>query len=185
MKRLFGIAVLSLFIAMPGAQAQEKKKGRGLVGALLGVGAGAAAGVAAKAKPNSYGPNDLRPEALRDCLNNAHRLDEGEEKLGASATKIKAEGKSIDAENAALDRDGKREFTEQAEVDRYNARIRAQKARIQSFNREVGAHKEKGAALDKGIEDFNRQCAGKKYYSNDLEAIRAQLNFDPAKYAAK
>lgn len=182
MNRLFVIAALSLFIAMPGVKAQEKKKGRGLVGALLGVGAGAAA---AKAKPNSYGPNDLRPEALRDCLNSAHRLDEGDEKLGASATKIKAEGKSIDAENAALEREGKRDFTEQAQVDRYNARVRALKARIESFNREIGAHKVKAAGFDRGSDEFNKQCAGKKYYASDLAAIRGQLNFDPAKYAAK
>lgn len=182
MKIIIGLAAACVILVASGVQAQEKKKGRGLVGALLGVGAGA---VAAKAKPNSYGPNDLRPEALRDCLNNAHRLDEGEEKLGASATKIKAEGKSIDAENAALERDGKREFTEQAEVDRYNARVRAQKARIQSFNREVGAHKEKIASFERGSNDFNKQCAGKKYFSSDLAAIRGQLNFDPEKYAAK
>lgn len=182
MKRLFGIAALSLFVALSGAHAQEKKKGRGLVGALLGVGAGAAA---AKMKPNNYGPNDLRPETLRDCLNSAHRLDEGDEKLGASATKIKAEGKSIDAENAALEKDGKREFTEQAEVDRFNARLRALKTRIASFNAEVGAHKEKVASYDRDSEEFNKQCAGKKYFSSDLAAIRSQLNFDPDKYAAK
>ena len=182
MNRLFVIAALSLFIAMPGVKAQEKKKGRGLVGALLGVGAGAAA---AKAKPNSYGPNDLRPEALRDCLNNAHRLDVDEEKLSASATRVKAEGKSLDAENAALERDGKREFTEQAEVDRYNARIRAFKTRVDSFNRELAAHKEKAAGYDSVSDAFNKQCAGKKYFSSDLAAIRSQLNFDPAKYAAK
>lgn len=182
MKQLFGIVALSLFVAISGAQAQEKKKGRGLVGALLGVGAGVAA---AKMKPNSYGPNDLRPEALRDCLNSAHRLDEGDEKLGTSAAKIKAEGKSIDAENAALEREGKREFTEQAEVDRYNARVRALKTRIASFNSEVGAHKEKAASYDRDSAEFNKQCAGKKYFSSDLAAIRSQLNFDPAKYAAK
>jgi len=182
MKRLFGIAALSLFVGTSGVHAQEPKKGRGLVGALLGVGAGVAA---AKMKPNNDGPNDLRPEALRDCLNNAHRLDEGGEKLGASATKIKAEGKSIDAENATLERDGKREFTDQAEVDRYNARVRALKTRIASFNTEVGGHKEKAARYDRDSDEFNKQCAGKKYFSSDLAAIRSQLNFDPDKYAAK
>ncbi len=185
MKRILSAAVLGLCLVSHGVQAQEKK-GRGLVGALLGAGAAVAAG-AAKSKPKeqSYGSSHLRPDQLKDCLNNAHRLDEGEEELGASAKRIKADGQSIDAEQAALERDGKREFTEQTEVDRYNARVRAAKSRIEAFNRGVGEHKEKATSLDRGIEDFNRQCAGKRYYSSDLAAIRGQLNFDPAKYAAR
>lgn len=181
--RMLWAAALGLALVAQGVHAQEKR-GRGLVGALLGAGA-VAAGAKAAAKTQSYGSTHLRPEQLKNCLNDAHHIDEGEEALGASAKKIKAEGQSIDAEQAALEKDGKKEFTEQAEVDRFNARVRSGKARVDAFNRELGTHKEKVAALDRGIEDFNRQCAGKKYYSSDLASIRGQLNFDPGKYAAK
>ena len=180
-----GLAFLAAMNAsvVPTASAQK----RGLVGALLGAGT-TAAGAASRSGsegPKTYGPDDLRPEALKGCLITAHRLDESDDEMSSRSKKVKDEKAAIDKESAALDRDGKTEFTEQADVDRYNARVRAYKAKVAAFNKNVDAYEEFRKKRNTDVGSFNKGCAGKSYFVSDLSSIQSQLPFDPAKYSAK
>jgi hypothetical protein len=177
------IAVLAT--AMPAADSSAQT--RGLVGALLGAGASAAAAAARKGPEpvKTYGAGQLRPEGLKSCLISAHQLDEGHGEMEARANKLEAEQPVIAKERAAIESEGKKEFSEQADVDRFNARLRAFKARTAAFNKNVDDYEGRRLARSKAYDEFNKECAGRSYYSSDLAAVRGQLPFDPDSHQAK
>ena len=158
---------------------------RGLVGALLGAGATAAAARKGPEPTKTYGAGELHPEGLKSCLIGAHQLDGGHAEMEARARKLETEQPAIAKESAALDSEGKKEFTEQADVDRFNARLRAFKARTAAFNKNVDEYEARRLSRSKAFDSFNKECAGRSYYSSDLAAIRGQLPFDPDSHQAK
>jgi len=175
------VALLAaLCVAAIAAPAHAQK--RGLVGALLGAGAGAAKASAGK---KSYGPDTLKPEELKTCLVAAHDLDEGEPKRAAEKKKLDAESAWIDREEASLKADAKKPAADQSEVDRHKARVDAYRKRLAAHNKSVASY---NATLDKdkaARTTFNTGCAGKSYYPSDLAAIQPQLPFSTAEYTTK
>ena len=181
MARCLVVAGLCAFAADAAAQK------RGLVGALLGAGAGAAA-ASSRSGPEpakTYGPSDLRPEALKTCLVTAYKLDESEEEMGKSSKALDSEAEGIKKNRAALERDSKKDFPDQAQVDKFNARVDAHKVKVAAYNKKINDYEARRVARGKDVDTFNKGCAGKRYYTSDLASIQSSLPFDPAKYAAK
>lgn len=175
------VALLAaLLIAANAVPAYAQKKG--LVGALLGAGAGAAKASSGK---KSYGPDTLKPEALKSCLIAAHDLDEGEPKRTAEKKKLEAESAWLDKEEGSLKASAKKPAVDQAEVDRHRARVDAYKKRLAVYNKSVDEY---NATLDKdkaARTRFNSGCAGKSYYPSDLATIQPQLPFSTAEYTTR
>lgn len=182
------IAVIVLFTSVIAtAEHASAQKKRGLVGALLGAGAASATAAASGAR-KEYGPNDLRPDALKSCLVAAYEIDQGEDRLEQVETRLTREQAAIAKERSALERlerDAKDRMLEQAEVDQYNARVRRFDARVRAFNSNVEEYRKQRGAMSAKIDGFNKDCAGKKYYVSDLATIRDQLPFDPGKYSSR
>jgi hypothetical protein len=89
--RRFVVAALTFALigAAPEANAQSRRSG-GLVRALIGAGIAGALGKGGTAKPSEkdYGERMLRPSQLKDCLLNAHRLDQQDEEFESQSTNI-------------------------------------------------------------------------------------------------
>lgn len=155
---------------------------RGLVGSLLGAGAGAARSGKEAAKTYT---DHLTPDALHKCLVTAHDLDVSEEKTHSARARIEGERAAIDKEEADLLVEQKRAMADNAEINKYNARVDRFKSSVDSFNALVNLYEAERRARNASIDLFNNDCAGRKYYVSDLDAIKHKLPFDPAKFAEK
>jgi hypothetical protein len=137
----------------------------------------------------SYDEDTLKPEELKECILIAHRYDEREahrpfdpDEITKSRDALKKEGEQIKAEiDAAQDPNRKDKLSEDeakklnqrstdynAKLDEFNVRVNTANLNAKTYN---GAQKQDFAA-------FNDECAGKRFYKSDLEAVRPTLEFD-------
>ena len=177
MNKAYLVGALLALVSFFSNEASAQK--RGLVGSLLG--AGAAASSAARSGPKTYGPNELRPDALKACLEIAHSLDQKSDRIDGLADRLATEKDAIARERAELEKDRAREMTN-PEIDAFNQRVRLHRANVDAFNAGVDLYEHDRAEYNASVEQFKRDCAGKGYYTSDLSAIQHSLSFDPAKY---
>ena len=133
----------------------------------------------------TYDQDTLKPEELKECIVVAHRYDDREahrpfdaDEITRTREELKKEGEQI---KAAIDAAQKEPVSEEqakklnqrssdynAKLDEFNLRVNTANLNAKTYN---GAQKQDFAA-------FNDQCAGKRFYKSDLEAVRPTLEFD-------
>ena len=134
---------------------------------------------AADAKPREgslgkgSGPLMTR-EQLRQCLAEQERLKQ-EGAAAAQAQGVLAKdradidrlGAELEADKASLDR------TSQAAVDGYNERARARDKRVADYVAAAPLFNQRVDTLDAAKEAYAKDCASRRYFEDDYDAIKA------------
>ncbi|EKO3534173.1 hypothetical protein K1L80_000732 [Vibrio fluvialis] len=179
MKLQTAVVIASLFLLSVPLKSDAK---RGL-GSLFKAGRGVSAINGVK----SYDFNTLTFEQLRQCLELESNIELSEQSLSNGAMSLSYQEKllsSLEADMNSLERylklNQNSAFYTQAEVDTfnrkvekynrlilvYNAELKKYRSLESPYNREINVHNAK-------VEQFQLECAGKRYYEDDLLAIKS------------
>ncbi|MGH8459996.1 MAG: hypothetical protein ACRESS_00170 [Stenotrophobium sp.] len=192
------------------------------------------------AKKKTYGPDVLKPEALKNCLLLGQHIDALKTEASSEKTAVEAEALGITKQDASLAKDADALKTNGNSVKAMQESLQQQKAametesqqpasdrvsrfdsdyddrpskndafnknvaafnlasaeyndKIKDFNQNLAAHKDivvkhndavnalnaKIKNLEEMDDNFNNQCAGYKFYADDLDKIRAVVSKDP------
>ncbi len=132
-------------------------------------------------RARDYPADMLRPQALRECLLQAHRLDEDYRQLADSLAVLNREREVLAAELGGLRAESANARSQPVATRSGDARasrlerLAAYKSREEAFNLRVDAHT---AAVDERAvraAAFSSHCGGRKYYRADLDALRPEL----------
>jgi len=127
--------------------------------------------------PGSHAEN--RPPLTRDELGACRATDRALKGKDAGVATARA---AIDSDLVALQkqqaditaRGAALDDTEAAAVQAYNTLIDAHQQQADAFNAKVAALNEDVAALNAARADYDRECAGRAYDAEDLEAIEGR-----------
>jgi len=131
----------------------------------------------AKPREGSLGKGSgplLTREQLRLCMAEQERLKEegtaaatNQGVLSKDRVEIDRLGSELDADKATLDR------TSQTAVDGYNDRARARDKRAADYVAAAKAFNQRLDKLDADKETFKKDCADRRYFEDDYDAIKA------------
>jgi hypothetical protein len=137
----------------------------------------------------TYDEDTLKPEELKECILIAHRYDDREahrpfdpDEITKAREELKKEGDQIKAAIDAANDPKRQEPLSKEEADKLNKRSTEYNAKLDEFNVRVNTAnlnaKTYNGAQKQDCAAFNDQCAGKRFYKSDLEAVRPTLEFD-------
>ena len=180
MKRVILVLVCSVLITEP---LLSFARGRG-VGALLGAGIQAAVG-----EVKTYDANTLKVSDLESCLikdrdisRNSEAIDADQANLEQQSAHLEQQRAKIDSLSTYFETNQDREFTSQRQVDQFNANVEEYNTLLNTYNSSVSSYQTKQASVGKEIDAINRtideydaQCAGKRYYTDDMREAQAAI----------
>lgn len=141
-----------------------------------------------------YGADTLTVSQLKDCLKLEAKFDATAEKINAEQPGLderKNELKEISAKISELreflESNKDAEFTSQGQVDAYNAKARTFNQLIDEYNKKLDTykvdeenHNVKIDTHNEVVNQFQSECAGKRYYEDDMVAAKGSLHFNTA-----
>lgn len=174
---VIAIATLSLLSA---PFESEAKRG---FGSLFKAGRGVSAINGVK----TYDFNTLTVEQLRKCLELESNIELSEQRLSNDSLPLKAQEKllsSLESDVNSLDRylklNQNSTFYTQSEVDAFNRKVEQYNQTISVYNAELNKYHSLEAPYNRKInihnakiEQFQLECAGKRYYEDDLLDIKS------------
>ena len=166
----------------------EARKG-GFVGALIrgGMRAGTSStgpsstgpsgdGLGPAFSQKTYGPDVLTPAQLENCMASAIVLDQRIAQLGEHSRDIDREKAAVEAVQASLFADeAKVDRRSRTQVDSFNRRLAALHDRIDRYNADVRSYLAAAHAHNEKVDSYKSECT-KKYYVEDMEAVKSKLN---------
>jgi hypothetical protein len=124
----------------------------------------------------TYGPDVLTPAQLERCVASALVLDQSVAQLDQRSRDVDAEKAAIESVQASLFADeAKVDLRSRTQVDSFNRRLAALHDRIDRYNAGVRSYAAASDAHNEKIVSFQAECA-KKYYVEDMNAVRIKLN---------
>ncbi|MBM3396786.1 MAG: hypothetical protein FJY37_19575 [Betaproteobacteria bacterium] len=125
------------------------------------------------------GPNVLRPEQLRGCLQSEREinrlgeaLDFEEENIQAASTRLNEMQRGLDERQRRVD-----VYNKQS-VDAFNREVDRHRRAVSEYNSKLPDFNSRVQAFNARIGEFNSSCAGKSYYEDDMKVARAALGLD-------
>lgn len=133
-------------------------------------------GVGLPGRGNYSSPDVLKPDQLEQCVQSekdintsSDTLDSTEVALDKLSTEIERLGQEIDRSAAQLDR------TSQAAVDGHNAKVQRYQAMVKDYKARIVGFNSRAEAHNAQLAQFNTNCANKKYYESDMQAVRSRI----------
>jgi hypothetical protein len=124
----------------------------------------------------TYGPDVLTPTQLEHCVSSAVALDQGIAQLDERSRDVDREKVAIEAAQASLFADeAKVDLRSRAQVDSFNRRLAALHDRIDRYNADVRSYLAAAHAHNEKVDSHKSACT-KKYYVEDMEAVKFKLN---------
>lgn len=181
------LAILSIILFNPNTS--EARRG-GFLSALLHAGghvathsaahaAGSALSHSSRPTPTkTYGPDYLTPSQLEGCIIQAKALDEEGTTIDARASVLKTSQEEIKSQKTKLEADrASLARANRYAVDRFNAQIDSFNERADHQRNQVEAYRAVEAKFNLSVNSYNTNCV-KKYYSDDMNTIKAKLSLN-------
>lgn len=121
-----------------------------------------------------YGPRVLTPEGLRRCVGMENELDRLEGELADMSAKITVAKQAVDAREQKLNSQ-QAALTSPDAIKSYNELVDEQSSARAQLASDINAYNAKIDTSAQLVETYNRGCASKDYYEDDLKAVRAEL----------
>ena len=121
--------------------------------------------------------NPTRPPLTRDelrvCVKREADMHQAKAELMKRSALIEAEAARIEKLGAKLDEyRPKLDHESDVEIDAFNALIEQHKAWVEAHNAQLPDERARESAANTLIEAFNADCAKRKYYDRDMDAIK-------------
>ncbi|HHC6584655.1 TPA: hypothetical protein ACN36A_004447 [Vibrio parahaemolyticus] len=172
------VIVASLFLLSAPFESEAKRGFSSLFKA--GRGASAINGV------KNYNFNTLTVAQLKQCLELESKIEASEQDLSNNSSPLNAQEQrlsSLEVDMNSLDRylklNQNSTFYTQAEVDAFNRKVEKYNRLISVYNSELEEYRSLEERYNRAvsshntkIEKFKHECAGKRYYEDDLLAIK-------------
>jgi predicted nuclease with TOPRIM domain len=177
------ILIIVILCSLFNSAQLEARKGKF---SLFKVGAGARALKGIK----NYNINTLTVEQLKACLIQEKNIDSSEQELNIKANPLDEKKavlnrleKEITYLENYLDLNQHRSFITQTQVDEFNLKVESYNALVEKYNIEISAYKALEIQYNKLVGShndlismFDLNCAGKRYYEDDLVAAKLMLS---------
>jgi hypothetical protein len=138
-----------------------------------------------------YGADTLTVAQIRECLKVEARADAAAEQIKAAQPGLeerKNELTNMSAEIAELreflESNKDTEFTNQEDVDAFNAKVHTFNDLIDNYNKKLDTYKvdqnTHNIIIDgynEGVNQFQAECAGKRYYVDDMAEAKSSFYF--------
>jgi hypothetical protein len=129
-----------------------------------------------------YDKDTLTRQTLKSCLILAHDLDAAEENIEPERERLRhVKGEVERLQNRLQAALKAANGARRAENDKLTAETTAKR---RAFVLAANALEEAIESRNLSVGRFNSECAGRRYYAADLRAVRPELPFDLAPYAA-
>jgi hypothetical protein len=118
----------------------------------------------------------LSRDALRTCVKQEHDIDNGQAAIKVNDTMLGMQRSALESEEKAIE--GRRpqvDTKSQKSVDDFNAAVTAHTGKVNNYNQAVHALKVQEADVNGVVNAFNTGCAGHSYFTDDMDAVTAEL----------
>jgi hypothetical protein len=127
-------------------------------------------------RQKAYGPDVLTPAQLEHCVASAVVLDQRIAQLDEQSREVDREKAAIEAAQANLFADeAKVDLRSRTQVDSFNRRLAALHDRIDRYNADIRSYFAAAKAHNEKVDSYKSECT-KKYYVEDMEALKIKLN---------
>ena len=122
----------------------------------------------------NYDPDVLSESQLETCVRSEREIDSQEAKFesaeyDAARQQLEDLSRKIDISNITVDR------YSQASIDEHNALIDTYNKLLGDFEPLESEYNSKAESFGLLVDRFNRDCAGKRYYDSDMQAVIRRL----------
>lgn len=121
------------------------------------------------------GPVMSRDE-LRRCVQQESTLNVDGESLDRDEAELAEKQRAIDSIEQTLERRKvSLDRSSQDAIDSYNGLVARHRRLVRAYNESIAPYNKRVAAYQDAQNSFNATCAGKVYYEDDMQAVRAAL----------
>ncbi len=123
----------------------------------------------------SYGPDILKPEELEQCVKSARDINANSDALETAEAAVKMQTSEIGRLNQEIERNSRQlDRTNQSIVDSHNANVQRYQTLIKDHNAQISTFNSRTYNHNVQIQKFTANCADKKYYESDRQAVRSR-----------
>lgn len=152
-------ALASLLLPAANAQARVKVRLRG-------------AGLPGR---GSYGPDVLKLDELEQCVKSEKDINASSDTLDAAEVALRKRTSEIERLDQEIDRSAAQlDRTDQAAINNHNAKVQKYQTLVKDYNAQIASFNSRADTYNAQLRQFNSNCANKKYYESDMQAVRSR-----------
>jgi chromosome segregation ATPase len=121
-----------------------------------------------------YGPRVLTLDGLRRCVGLEAELDRADTELADMSANITVTKQAVATREQTLDSQ-RGALTSPEAIKSYNELVDEQSGANAQLAAQINAYNAKIDTSEQLVETYNRGCASRDYYEDDLKAVRAEL----------